>query len=124
MPISPISPMPPTTNSPLSSLSSMSPLSSLSSLSSLVGQPNQPLSTGPKNSQGMNPGGMMNPHGPHPNANMQQFQSPHHQVTSGMSPQVKFQKKRILPKTFFLAPYKYICVLLSGQYWIEYDVEN
>lgn len=124
MPISPISPMPPTTNSPLSSLSSMSPLSSLSSLSSLVGQPNQPLSTGPKNSQGMNPGGMMNPHGPNLNANMQQFQSPHHQITSGMSPQVKFQKKCILLKKIFLALYKNVCVLYSGKYWIEYDDKN
>ncbi|XP_055309413.1 protein pygopus isoform X2 [Sitodiplosis mosellana] len=84
MPISPISPMPPTTNSPLSSLSSMSPLSSLSSLSSMVGQPNQPMSGGPKN---MNPQGMMNPHGPNTNPNMQPFQSPHHQLTPGMSPQ-------------------------------------
>lgn len=89
MPISPISPMPPATNSPLSSLSSMSPLSSLSSLSSMVGQPNQSLSSGPKNVSGMNPGGgMMNPHGPNPNANIQPFQSPHHQLAPGMSPQV------------------------------------
>lgn len=97
MPISPISPMPQAqNNSPLSSLSSMSPLSSLSSLSSMVGQPNQSISSGPKNVQGMNPGGMINPHGPNPNANMQPFQSPHHQLTPGMSPQVKsFKKSRL-----------------------------